>query len=102
MNKLVKLVVYHLSKINNRPLLNLYFTLSIQLQSCCMDKAHISNVELTTNCNNHKLSFPELLIIRDVVVTSLAFTDFEDGSITFTFDLQALEFFGIGLVKLEN
>ena len=66
-----------------------------------MDESEISDVILTTDVDDHELSFPKLLVIWDLVVISLTFTDFEDGSITLKVDFNILELFGIDRLKLE-
>ena len=46
---LVKVIVNNLSKINDRPFLNLNFTFGVELDSRVMDEAHVSKVELSAD-----------------------------------------------------
>jgi hypothetical protein len=47
-----------------------------------MHDTHISDVILPIFADNHKLTFPELLVIRDLIVASLTFAHFKDSRIT--------------------
>lgn len=67
-----------------------------------MDETQISDVVLAIERNYHELSLPELLVIWNLIVVCLSFTDLENGSITFEGDFNVLEFLGIDTFEFEH
>jgi len=100
-NKLIEVIMDDLSKINNRPLLKLNFTLGIKFHSGGVNESHISDKEVSINRADHKLCFPEFLIIRDMIMSSFTFTNFVDGSVTLNIDLNVSEFLSVDLLKFK-
>jgi len=67
-----------------------------------MDKAHISEEELSFDGANHKLGFPKLLVIRNMEMRCLTFTNFINSSISLNFDFDIFQFFCVNLFKLKS
>ena len=60
-----------------------------------MDDTQVSDVVFAILANDHELRFPEFLVVRDLVVVGLTFTDLEDTLRAIDGDLKILELFGI-------
>jgi hypothetical protein len=101
-NNFIKVIVNNFSKINNGPFLNLNFTFGVKLDSGVVNEAHISKIELTFNRTNHKLCFPKFLVIWNMEMRSFTFTNLVNSSISFNFDFNVFQLFGIDLFKLKN
>ena len=66
-----------------------------------MDKAEISDVILPTDVDDHELCFPKFLVVWDLIVIGLTFSDLENTSITLESDFHILELFGVDALKFE-
>jgi len=95
MNYFIKMVMNDLTKINNGSFLDLNFTFVIQLDSSVVNETQVSEIKLSVDRNNHELCFPELLVIRNVVMTGFTLSNLIDSSISFNKDLNVLEFLSI-------
>ena len=101
MQDFVKVVMNDFTKIDNAPFLDLDLILSVKLESCCVNEAHISDVVLAIDRANHKLCFPEFLIIWNFEMTGFTFTDFEDADVSINDNLEIFELLCVNLFKLE-
>ena len=101
MDDFVEVVVNNFSKIHDRSFLDLNFAFGVELNSGVMNEAHISKVELSFNRTNHKLCFPKLLVIWNMEMRCFTFTNFVDSSISFNFDFDIFQLFGVDLLELE-
>ena len=101
-NNFVKVIVNNFSKINDRSFLNLNFAFGVKLDSGVVNEAHISKIELTFNRTNHKLCFPKFLVIWNMEMRCFTFSNFVDSSISFNFDFDIFQFFGVNLFKLKS
>ena len=66
-----------------------------------MHEAHISQVELAIDAANHELRLPQLLVVRDVVVTGFTLSDLEDCSVSFDVDFDVFQFFSVDGLELK-
>lgn len=66
-----------------------------------MDKAEISDVVLTSDVDDHKLCFPKLFVIWDLIVIGFTFSDLENTSVTFESDFDILELFSVNTLEFE-
>jgi len=101
MDDFVEVVVNNFSKIHDRSFLDLNFAFGVELNSGVMNEAHISKEELSFNRTNHKLCFPKLLVIWNMEMRCFTFTNFVDSSISFNFDFDIFQLFGVYLLELE-
>ena len=60
-----------------------------------MDDAKIADVIFAVLADDHELGLPELLVVGDLVVVGLTFTDLEDSLSSIDGDLEVLELFGV-------
>ena len=67
-----------------------------------MDETHVSDIELAIDAADHELGLPKLLVVWNVVVSSLTLSDLEHGSIAINLDLNVLELLGIDLVESKD
>ena len=74
---LVEVVVYHLSKINERVLLDLNRGVHIYLDSRGVHHTQVTDVIFTVLADNHKLRFPELFVVGNLVMVSLTLSNLE-------------------------
>lgn len=95
----VKMVVDNFSKINNTTFLYLNLSSFIKLDPGCMDEPQISYEILTFNIHNHKLSFPKLFVVRNLIVVCFTLSHFENSSVTFKNDFYIFKFFGVYTFK---
>lgn len=79
----VKLIVHNFTKIDKHVLLQLNFSCFIYLHSRSVNNTHVSDEVLTIFADNHKLTFPKLLVIRNLIVVCLTLSNFEHSLITF-------------------
>lgn len=100
-DSLVKVVVNDLSEIDDTSFLNLNFRSFVKLHSGSMDETEISDVVLSTNIDDHELSFPKLLVVWNLVVVGLTFANFENTSVTLESDLDILELLSVDTLKFE-
>ena len=98
---LIKMVVDHLAKINQSILLDLDLSVHINLYSRGMDDTQVTDEVFAILTDNHELRFPQLLVVRDLVVIAFALTDLEDTLGTIDRDLQILELLSIDGLKLH-
>jgi len=101
-NNFVEVIVNNFSKIDDGSFLNLNFAFGVELDSGVVNEAHISEIELSINRTNHKLCFPKLLVIWNMEVRGLTFANFVNGSVSFNFDFNILQLFGVDLLKLKS
>jgi len=101
-NSLVEVVMDNFTKINQAALLDLNFAFGVKLDSGVVNEAHISKIELTFNRTNHKLCFPKFLVIWNMEMRCFTFSNFVNSSISFNFDLDIFQFFGVNLFKLKS
>jgi hypothetical protein len=98
---LVKVIVHNLSKVDDTALLNLHFTPLIQLNSGSVNKAQVSDKVLSVDCHDHKLGFPKLFVVWNLVVIGLTFSDLEASSVSFKSNLYILELLCVNTFKLH-
>ena len=60
-----------------------------------MNDAEISDEILSVFLDNHELAFPELLVVGDLVVVGLTFTDLEDTLRAVDGDTKVLKLFSV-------
>lgn len=101
MSNLVEVVVDNLTEINKSILLDLNLSVHVDLYTGGVHNTEITNEVLTILANDHQLRLPELLIIGDLVVVSLAFSNLEDTLSAIERDLEALKLFGVNSLKFH-
>jgi hypothetical protein len=79
-----------LAKVNDAALLKLDLATLVELDTGGVDEAEVTDVVLTTDVDDHELGFPELFVVRDLVMVLLALTDLVNGAITLELDLDVL------------
>jgi hypothetical protein len=60
-----------------------------------VNDTHVSNEVLSIFADNHELTFPELLVIRDLIVVGFSLSDFVDTCVTIERETKSLEFFSV-------
>ncbi len=101
MGNLIEVVVDNFTKINKSILLNLNLSVHIDLYTGGVHNTEITNEVFAILANDHQLGLPELLIIGDLVVVSLAFSNLEDTLGAIDRDLEILELFGVNSLKFH-
>jgi hypothetical protein len=75
---LVEMVMNNLTEINESILLDLDFSCLVNLYAGSVDHTQVAHKVLAIAANDHKLGLPQLLVVRNLVVVSLAFTKLKD------------------------
>jgi len=101
MNRFVKVIVNYFSQINNAPFLNLHLCTLVQFNSGSMHKSEVSDVVLAIHADNHELSFPQFLIIGNLVVVCFSLSNFEDCSVSLEIDFNILKFLCVNTFEFE-
>lgn len=80
---LVEVVMNDFTKINQSVLLDLNLSVHVNLNTRGVDNTEITDEVFAVFADNHELRLPQLLVVGDLVVVGLTFTNFEDtlGSI---------------------
>jgi hypothetical protein len=94
------MVVDNLTKIYEHVLLDLYLGVLVNLDPGCVDNAQVSHVVLAIFANDHELRLPELLVVRDLVVVRVTFTDLENALTTFKGDSKTLNLLCVNSFEL--
>ena len=102
MNRLVKVVVHDFAEVDERAFLNLNFAARVQLETRGVHETDVTNKVLAVNLTDHELCFPQLLVVRHVIVTHFTLADLEDGAVTVEADLNILEFLRVDLLELQH
>jgi hypothetical protein len=102
MKQLINMVMNYLSKIKKRTLMDLELGLRVNLNSRSMDNTQISDIKLSINAKNHKLAFPELLIISDHIVIAISFSYLELSKVSIKFDFKIFELLCVNIAKFKN
>jgi hypothetical protein len=97
----VKVVVDNFTKVNKHVLLNLNFSVLVNLDSGCVNNAQISNIILSVLANNHELRLPKLLVVWNLIVIGVTFSDFKDTRVTVEVNAKSFDFFSVDSLKLE-
>ena len=56
---------------------------------------------MSANGADHELSLPELLVVGNMIMSSLTLSNLVDGSVSLDIDLNVSELLGINLLELE-
>jgi len=92
---LIKLVVNNLTEINEHVLLELDFGIFVDLNTTGVYDTHIADKVSSIFADNHELTFPELFVVRDLVVVGFTFSDLEDTLVTLKGELEVLELLSV-------
>ena len=98
---LVEVVMDHLAQVDEGVLLDLNLGVHVNLYSGGVNDAKIADEVLAALADDHELGFPELLVVGDLVVVSLTFTDLVDTLGAVDGDLQVLELLSINSLKFH-
>jgi len=74
----VKVVMNNFAKINQSVLLDLNLSVHVNLDTRGVDNTEITDEVFAVLADNHELRLPQLLVVRDLVVVGLTFSNFED------------------------
>lgn len=96
---LVEVVVHNLAKIDLGVLLNLNFGLLINLDAGSVDDTKITNVVLAILADDHELAFPELFVVRNLIMVGFTLSDLEHTLRAIDRDSKILQLFGINCLE---
>jgi hypothetical protein len=96
----VEVVVDNLTKVDEHILLNLNFSVLVDLYSGSVNDTQITHKVLSVLAHNHELRFPEFLVVGDLVVIGVTFTDLEDTRAAIKSDAETLDLFGVNSLEL--
>lgn len=66
-----------------------------------MNKTEVTDVVLTTLVDDHELRLPKFLVVGNLIMVRLAFTNFENGPIAFERDLNILQLSRVNTLKFQ-
>ena len=78
MSDFIKVVVDNFTQVNEHILLDADFGVLVNLDAGGVHDTQITHVILAVLANDHQLRLPEFLVVRDLVVVRITFTDLED------------------------
>jgi len=99
---LVKVVVDDLTQVDQGILLDLDVGILVNLYTRGVHNTEITDVVLAIFADNHELRLPELLVVGDLVVVGLAFTDLENTLSTVDGDLEILQLFCVDSLECHG
>lgn len=99
MSDLIELVVDHFTKINEHVLLELDFSVLVDLDATSVNDTHITDEVSSIFADDHELTFPELFVVGDLVVVTFTLSYLEDSRVTFERELEVLELFSVDGLK---
>jgi hypothetical protein len=88
MSCFVEVIVDNLSEVDNTPFLNLNFRSFVEFNSGSVNKSKISDVVLTSEGDDHELGLPKFLIVWNLIMIGLTFSNLENSSITLENDFN--------------
>jgi hypothetical protein len=98
-SNLVEVVVHNFTKIDQRVLLNLNFSLLVDLNSRGVHDTQVTDEVLAVLADDHELAFPQLLVVRDLVVVGLTFADLENALGAINGNSEVLEFLSVNSLE---
>jgi hypothetical protein len=98
---LVEVVVNNLTEVDESVLLDLHLGDLVDLNTRSMDNTQVTDVVLAVLANDHQLGFPELLVVRDLVLVGLAFTNFVKTVIAIKSDAKILDLLSVDGFELQ-
>ena len=101
MSSFIKVIVYYLPQIHQRPLLQLNFQVHIYLDPRSMYYTQVSDKVLVIFLNDHELALPKLFIISDLVVIVISLTNLELSQVPFHSNYSILKFICIHIYKFQ-
>lgn len=99
MSDLIKLVVDYFTKINEHVLLELDFSVLVDLDTTSVNDTHVTDEVPSIFADDHELTLPELLVIGDLVVVAFTLSYLEDSRVSFERELEVLELFSVDGLK---
>jgi hypothetical protein len=91
----VEVVVNDFSKIDQGILLNLNFSLLVDLDAGGVHDAKIANVVFSILADDHELALPQLLVVRNLIVVGLTLANLEDTLGAINSDAKSLELLSV-------
>ena len=88
------------SNVDNAALLDLSFRSQVKLDSGGVDISEISDVVLAIQDNNYELGIHQFLVVRNLVMVWLTFSNFENSSISLEGELYIFKLLGISCLEL--
>jgi len=98
---LVEVVVNNLTEVDESVLLDLHLGDLVDLNTRSVDNTQVTDEVLAVLANDHQLGFPELLVVRDLVLVGLAFTNFVKTVIAIKSDAKILDLFSVDGFELQ-
>lgn len=101
MSNLVEVVVDNLTQVNEHILLDLNFGVLIDLDSGGVHDTQVTDEVLAIFTDNHQLRLPELLVVGDLVVVSVTFTNLENTGVTVKSNTETLNLLSVDSLELK-
>ena len=98
---LVEMIVHHLTKINERVLLDLDSDGGIDLYAGGVHDTQIADVILAVLADNHQLRLPQFFVVGDLVVVGFAFADFEHAGGTVNTNLKIFQLVSVHSLEVH-
>ena len=91
-----------LSNVDNAALLDLSFRSQVKLDSGGVDVAKISDVVLAIQDDNYELWIHQFLVVRNLVMIWLTFSNFENSSVSLEGELYIFKLLSIGGLEFQS
>jgi len=92
---LVELIMNDLTKINEHVLLELNLGAFVDFNATSVNNTHITDKVTPVLADNHELTLPKFLVVRNLVVVGLSLTDLEASSVSFKGEAEVLKLLGV-------
>ena len=96
----IKVIMNDFSNVDNAALLDLSFRSQVKLDSGGVDISEISDVVLAIQDNNYELGIHQFLVVRNLEMVWLTFSNFENSSISLEGELYIFKLLGISCLEL--